>query len=77
MSKLVMFELRSGEKRLYSGVDRVDNSRPHLIMVYGNNTLIAQVNKHDVVNITWHDTLPASAPPAIRPTASAEDENHH
>lgn len=76
MSKFIMFELRSGEKRLYSGVDRLDDSRPHLIMVYSNNAVIAQVNKHDVVSVTWHDTLPTAAPAAIRPAASTEDAKH-
>jgi hypothetical protein len=77
MSKFVMFELRSGEKRLYQGVDRVDSSRPHRILVYGNNTLIAQLNKQDVLQCTWHDTMPAAAPPALRPTLSQTDEAHH
>jgi hypothetical protein len=72
-----MFELRSGEKRLYSGVERVDDARPHLIMIYGNQRIIAQLNKHDVVKYNWHDTLPAAAPAAIRPAASSEAETHH
>lgn len=75
MSKIVMFELRNGERRIYHGVDRVDDSRPHLVLVYGNNATIAQLNKRDVVRFTWHDSLPASAPPLIRPSTSHED--HH
>jgi hypothetical protein len=76
MSKMVMFELRNGEKRLYRDVERVDDSRSHLVLVYGTNALIAQINKRDVVRVTWHDSLPASAPPPIRPPASHADAKH-
>jgi hypothetical protein len=77
MSKLVLFELRNGENRLYQGVDRVDDSRPHLVLVYGHNRLLAQLSKQDVVRYTWHDTPPAAAPPAIRPATAQETAKHH
>jgi hypothetical protein len=65
MAKMMLFELRNGEKRLYKDVTRVDDSRPHLVLVYSNNVLTAQLNKHDVVKYTWQDapeTATAAAP---------------
>jgi hypothetical protein len=64
MAKMVTFELRNGEKRLYRDVTRVDDSRPHLVLVYSNNVLIAQLNKHDVIQYTWQEAPNASAPSA-------------
>jgi hypothetical protein len=64
MAKLVAFELRNGEKRLYKDVTRVDDARPHLVLVYSNNVLIAQLNKHDIVKYTWQE---ASADPTVSP----------
>jgi len=64
MAKMVTFELRNGEKRLYHDVTRVDDSRPHLVLVYSNNVLIAQLNKHDVRQYTWQEAPNASAPSA-------------
>jgi hypothetical protein len=49
MATMVTFALRNGEKRLYKDVTRVDDTRPHLVLVYSNNVLIAQLHKHDVV----------------------------
>ena len=66
MAKMVTFELRNGEKRLYNDVTRVDDTRPHLVLVYSNNVLIAQLNKHDVLKCTWHEAPEA----ASRPSAS-------
>ena len=63
MAKLVTFELRNGEKRLYNDVTQVDDTRPHLVLVYSNNVLIAQLNKHDVIKYTWHKAPNASAHP--------------
>ena len=63
MAKMVTFELRNGEKRLYNDVTQVDDARPHLVLVYSNNVLIAQLNKHDVVKWTWHEAPHASAQP--------------
>jgi hypothetical protein len=56
MAKMVTFALRNGEQRLYKDVTRVDDTRPHLVLVYSNHVLIAQLNKHDVVNYTWQET---------------------
>ena len=64
MAKMVTFELRNGEKRLYYDVTRVDDSRPHLVLVYSNNVLIAQLNKHDVIQYTWQEAPNASTPSA-------------
>ena len=62
MAKMLLFELRNGEKRLYKDVTRIDDARPHLVLVYCNNVLIAQLNKHDVVKYTWQEASePASA----------------
>jgi hypothetical protein len=62
-TKLVTFELRNGEKRTYQDVTRVDDSRRHLVLVYCHNTLIAQLNKHDVIKFTWHQPAHAEARP--------------
>ena len=67
MAKMVMFALRNGEKRLYKDVTRVDDSRPHLVLVYSNNVLIAQLNKHDVVKYTWQEAPEPSAAPTASP----------
>jgi hypothetical protein len=64
MAKMVTFELRNGEKRLYRDVTRVDDSRPHLVLVYSNNVLIAQLNKHDVIQYTWQEAPNAPVPSA-------------
>jgi hypothetical protein len=65
MAKLVAFELRNGEQRLYKDVTRVDDTRPHLVLVYSNNVLIAQINKHDVVKYTWQEAPEAFAAPPV------------
>ena len=70
MAKMVMFELRNGEKRLYKDVTRVDDARPHLVLVYSNNMLIAQLNKHDVVKYTWQEAPEPSAVPTASPPES-------
>jgi hypothetical protein len=67
MAKLVAFELRNGEQRLYTDVTRVDDTRPHLVLVYSNNVLIAQMNKHDVVKYTWQEASEPSAAPTVPP----------
>jgi hypothetical protein len=66
MAQMVTFELRNGEQRLYNDVTRVDDTRPHLVLVYSNHMLIAQLNKHDVRKCTWHEASEA----ASRPSAS-------
>jgi hypothetical protein len=62
-TKLVTFELRNGEKRTYQDVTRVDDSRRHLVLVYCRNTLIAQLNKHDVVKFTVHEPAQTEVQP--------------
>jgi hypothetical protein len=64
MAKMVQFALRNGEKRLYKDVTRVDDSRPHLVLVYSNGVLIAQLNKGDVITHAWQDAPEPSAAPA-------------
>lgn len=59
-AKMVTFELRNGEKRIYKDVTRVDDSRHHLVLVYSNDGLIAQLNKYDVVS--FHFSEPGVAP---------------
>jgi hypothetical protein len=70
MAKMVMFALRNWEKRLYKDVTRVDDSRPHLVLVYSNNVQIAQLNKHDVVTYTWQEAPEPSAAPTTPPPES-------
>jgi hypothetical protein len=67
MAKMVLFELRNGEKRLYKDVTRVDDTRPHLALVYSNNILIAQLSKHDIVKYTWQEAPESSAAPIASP----------
>ena len=69
MAKMLLFELRNGEKRLYKDITKIDDTRPHLVLVYSNNVLIAQLNKHDVVKYTWQE---ASEPPAASTAAPQE-----
>lgn len=54
--KMVVFELRNGEHRVYQGVTHVDDSRRHLVLVCVDDNVIAQLNKHDVVN--WSFQVP-------------------
>jgi hypothetical protein len=37
------------------------------VLVYSNNVLIAQLNKHDVVNYTWQEASESSVAPASSP----------
>ena len=67
MAKMLLFELRNGEKRLYKDVTRVDDARPHLVLVYSNNVLIAQLNKHDVIKYTWQEASEPAAASAASP----------
>jgi hypothetical protein len=67
MAKMVTFALRNGEQRLYKDVTGVDDTRPHLVLVYSNNVLIAQLNKHDVVNYTWQEAPEPSVASASSP----------
>ena len=67
MAKMVTFALRNGEQRLYKDVTRVDDTRPHLVLVYSNDVLIAQLSKHDVVKYTWQEAPEPSVAPASSP----------
>ncbi|MGQ4809842.1 hypothetical protein NKDENANG_03278 [Candidatus Entotheonellaceae bacterium PAL068K] len=58
-AKMLTFSMRNGEQRIYKDVTRIDDSRPHLVLVYQDDALIAQLNKHDVV--TYAFTQPAQA----------------
>jgi hypothetical protein len=54
-AKLVTFHLRNGEQRTYKDITRLDTSRPHTVLVYYKDTLIAQIAKSDIVQITQQD----------------------
>lgn len=69
--KIVIFELRNGEKRAYQGVTRVDDSRHHLVLVYVDDRIIAQLNKYDVLN--WSFQVPQMV--ADVPAGEAEGDD--
>ena len=48
----VTFHLRNGEQRTYQDITRLDTSRPHTVLVYYKDTLIAQIAKSDIVRIS-------------------------
>ena len=54
-AKLVTFHLRNGEQRIYKDITRLDTSRPHTVLVYHQDVLIAQIAKNDIVKITQQD----------------------
>ena len=54
-AKMVTFHLRNGEQRLYKDVTRLDTSRPHTVLVYYKDVLIAQIAKHEIVKTTQQD----------------------
>lgn len=54
-AKLVTFYLRNGEQRTYTDITRLDTSRPHTVLVYHKDKLIAQIAKNDIVRITHQD----------------------
>ena len=54
-AKMVTFHLRSGEQRPYNDITRLDTSRPHTVLVYHKDVLIAQIAKNDIVKITQQD----------------------
>ncbi len=62
--KLLTVELRNGEKRLYQGITRVDDTRRHLVLVFLGDELIAQLNKHDVAGYTFEAPQEAAEAPA-------------
>ena len=49
---MVTFHLRNGEQRTYQDITRLDTSRPHTVLVYYKDTLIAQIAKNDIVRIS-------------------------
>jgi hypothetical protein len=54
-AQMVTFHLRNGEQRTYKDITRLDTSRPHTVLVYYKNVLIAQIAKNDIVKITHQD----------------------
>ena len=54
-AKMVTFHLRNGEQRTYKDITRLDTSRPHTVLVYYKDELIAQIAKNDIVKITQQD----------------------
>jgi hypothetical protein len=54
-AKLITFHLRNGEQRTYKDISRLDTSRPHTVLVYHQDQLIAQIAKNDIVRITQQD----------------------
>ncbi len=54
-AKMVTFHLRNGEQRTYQDITRLDTSRPHTVLVYYKDVLIAQIAKSDIVRITQQD----------------------
>ena len=71
-TKMVTFTLRNGEQRLYQDVTRVDDSRRHLVLVYSNDALVAQLNKHDVVKFAFTQPVPATEEAAESHEETAE-----
>jgi hypothetical protein len=54
-AKLVTFHLQNGEQRTYKDITHLDTSRPHTVLVYHKDVLIAQIAKNDIVRITHQD----------------------
>ena len=54
-AKMVTFHLRNGEQRTYKDVTRLDTSRPHIVRVYRDGVLMAQIAKHDIVKTTQQE----------------------
>ena len=54
-AKMVTFHLRNGEQRTYNDVTRLDTARPHTVLVYYKDVLIAQIAKHEIVKTTQQD----------------------
>jgi len=71
-TKMVTFTLRNGEQRVYQDVTRVDDSRRHLVLVYSNDVLIAQLNKHDVITFAFTQPVPTTQEAAESPEETAE-----
>ena len=54
-AQMVTFHLRNGEQRTYKDITRFDTSRPHTVLVYYKDVLIAQIAKNEIVKITQQD----------------------
>ena len=54
-AKMVTFHLRNGEQRTYKDITRLDTSRPHTVLVYYKDVLIAQIARQDIVKTTQQD----------------------
>jgi hypothetical protein len=54
-AKIVTLHLRNGEQRTYKDITRLDTSRPHTVLVYYKDVLIAQIAKNEIVKITQQD----------------------
>ena len=54
-AKTVTFHLRNGEQRTYKDITRLETSRPHTVLVYHQDVLIAQIAKHEIVKTTQQD----------------------
>lgn len=61
-TKLATFEFRNGERRTYKDVTRIDDSRPHIVLVYCGATLIAQLNRREVVKYYFEEPAPTPTP---------------
>ena len=47
--------LRNGEQRTYKAIARLYTSRPHTVLVYYKDVLVAQIAKNEIVKITHQD----------------------
>jgi hypothetical protein len=56
MANSVTLHLRNGEQRTYKDISRLDTSRPTTILVYYQGTLIAQIDKRDVLKVTQQES---------------------
>jgi len=54
-AKMVTFHLRNGEQRTYTDVTRLDTSRPHTVLVYRNDVLMAQIARHEIIKTTQQE----------------------
>ena len=55
-TKMVTFYLRNGEQRTYQDVTRLDTSRPHTVLIYHNDALIAQIARPEIVKTIRQDS---------------------
>jgi hypothetical protein len=55
-TKMVTFHLRNGEQRTYKDVTRLDTSRPHVVRVYHDAMLMAQIARDEIVKTTQQDS---------------------